>query len=347
MTRYKESISAVFPAFNEEANVGQAIEQTARLLPELTDDWEIIVVNDGSQDRTAEVLEKYKGIYHNLYTIHHRYNMGYGAALRSGIITAKKDLIFFCDSDLQFDIKELGELLRWIDEYDIVIGYREKRVDPLHRRLNAFGWNILVRTLLGLDVRDIDCAFKVFKRKVFDKVRIDAVGAMVNTDILGQAVKIGFKLKEVPVTHHPRINGQQSGANIRVVLKAFRELIKLYDKLREKRKHRRIDVPIKFRVGDQPNGWVEEMINLGEGGMRFKTHRSCNLKDAIQVELLHNDMGPINVSARVVRLADTGKGQEVAVKFSGIDRHDKRGLKNLLLVRPRSGKTALLNKELK
>lgn len=233
MTKRKESISVIFPAYNEGANIDKTISQSIQILPEFTDNWEIIVVDDGSVDRTAEITKEYSNLYSKISSIHHPYNKGYGIALKSGITSAKKDLVFFCDSDLQFDIKELGKLLQWIDKYDIVIGYRGKRQDPFYRRLNAFGWNILVRSVIGLKVKDLNCAFKLFKRNVFYKIKIDAVGAMVNTDILSQAVKYGFSIKEVPVSHFPRLKGEQSGANPKVILKAFVELIRLYKKLKQ------------------------------------------------------------------------------------------------------------------
>jgi len=228
----RESISLVFPAYNEEGNIGKAVREAIEILPTLTDDWEVIVVNDGSRDKTEEILKEYARIDSRVLSIHHPSNRGYGAALKSGITSARKDLIFFCDSDLQFDLRELVKLLPWINEYDIVAGYREKRQDSFHRRFNAFGWNMLVRLLLGLKVKDIDCAFKIFKRGVFSKVKIDAVGAMVNTDILSQAIKYGFKLKEVPVSHFPRLQGKQTGANLKVIFRAFKELMRLYKKLK-------------------------------------------------------------------------------------------------------------------
>ncbi len=124
-------------------------------------------------------------------------------------------------------------LLVWIEQYDIVVGFRANRRDPLYRRINAWGWNILVRLILGLKVKDIDCAFKLFRSIVFKAVKIDAVGAMVNTDILIQASRMGFKIKEVPVTHFPRINGKATGAKLKVILKAFAELFQLYHKLKK------------------------------------------------------------------------------------------------------------------
>ena len=228
----RESISLIFPAYNEEGNIAKTVEQATHTLKHLFRDWEIIIVNDGSHDRTAEIIDGIARQDERVIPVHHKGNRGYGAALRSGIQRAGNELIFFSDSDLQFHLNELVLLLSWIEQYDIVIGYRAKRNDPFYRKLNALGWKTLVRLLLGLKVKDIDCAFKLFSRDVFRGLRIDAVGAMVNTDILVQAERMGFKIKEIPVTHFPRLNGKQTGANIKVVLKAFKELFKLYFKLR-------------------------------------------------------------------------------------------------------------------
>jgi len=225
-------ISVIFPAYNEDGNIAVAVEQAVHCVRALFQDWEVIVVNDGSRDKTGEIINSLSEQNDRVVALHHPSNQGYGAALKTGILRAGKELIFLCDSDLQFHLSELVLPLTWIEQYDIVIGYRARRQDPWHRRLNALGWNILVRLLLGLKVRDIDCGFKLFRRVVFSAIKIDAVGAMVNTDILVQATRMGFKIKEVPVTHFPRLHGKQTGANLRVVLKAFKELFLLYRKLR-------------------------------------------------------------------------------------------------------------------
>ena len=248
----RHSISIVFPAYNEEDNVASAVEQAAHCAESLFPDWEVIVVDDGSVDRTGEIIDDLAKRNERVVAIHHQGNGGYGKALRSGIMAATKDLVFFCDSDLQFHLGEMVLLLTWIEQYDLVIGYRVRRQDALHRRLNALGWGMLVRLILGLKVKDIDCAFKLFKRPLFQAIKIDAVGAMVNTDILVQATRMGFRLKEVPVTHFPRMKGTQTGANLRVVLKAFRELVQLRAKLAGVRPivtrvdRRRQEVPIQF-----------------------------------------------------------------------------------------------------
>ena len=230
-SRVLPNISIVFPAFNEEQNLEGVVTSALKILPHMTNSFEIIIVNDGSRDQTGAVAERLTTLSDAVRVIHHPQNRGYGAALKSGIEQAKKDLIFFCDSDGQFTLEDLHRLLAWIDRYDMVIGYREKRQDPFHRRMNAKGWNLLVRALFGLKVRDIDCAFKVFRRQIFDRIGIDTVGAMVNTEILSRSLRSGFTMKEVPVRHFPRQFGEQTGAKPRVILKAFAELAKMYVKI--------------------------------------------------------------------------------------------------------------------
>jgi glycosyltransferase involved in cell wall biosynthesis len=226
------SLSVVFPAFNEEANIERTIESARKVLPKLAFEWEIIVVDDGSKDATRAISDDLAGRYAEVRAIHHPLNRGYGAALKSGILAARHELIFFTDSDGQFDLQELEQLIRFSDDYEIVMGYRAKRRDPLHRLINAWGWNMLVRLVLGLKVRDIDCAFKLFQRSVFDRIQIRSVGAMVNTEILAQATSFGMRMREIEVTHYPRHFGNPSGAKLRVIARAFRELIRLWRQLR-------------------------------------------------------------------------------------------------------------------
>lgn len=227
------SISIIFPAYNEEENIVEVVEQARDVISKLFNDFEIIVVNDGSHDSTGTIIDDMKQREPSLLPVHHEQNRGYGATLRSGIEAASKELVFFTDSDLQFDIAEIRHLLKWIGEHDIVAGYRADRADPAHRRFNAWGWNMLVRLFLGLKIKDIDCAFKLFRRCVFDDIRLESVGAMINTEILVLARWQEKRIKEVPVRHFPRVAGEQSGANIRVVLKAFRELVTMRSKLKQ------------------------------------------------------------------------------------------------------------------
>jgi glycosyltransferase involved in cell wall biosynthesis len=202
------------------------------VLPKVARKWEVIVVNDGSNDATTQICDEMAAGDDRIVPIHHDRNRGYGAALKSGITAARYALVFFSDADGQFDLHELQEVVHYSEDYDIVAGYRAKRQDSLPRLINAWGWNTLVRCLLGVRVRDIDCAFKLFRRGVFEKVQIRAVGAMVNTEILAQALHFGMRIREVKVTHYPRIHGRPTGAKLSVIIKAFRELFHLWWKLR-------------------------------------------------------------------------------------------------------------------
>lgn len=226
------SISLIFPAYNEEKNIEAAISKGREALDRHAEKIEIIVVNDGSADRTGEIIDRLGGENADLVPVHHPKNRGYGAAVCTGFYRATGDYVFFSDSDLQFDLDEIGRLVEWIDRYDIVAGYRVRRADPWNRKLNAWAWNKLVRLLLGVKARDIDCAFKLFRRQIFDTIKLDSAGAMVNTELLALAGKHGFTIMEVPVSHYPRKQGTQTGANLKVILKAFRELFRMYGRLR-------------------------------------------------------------------------------------------------------------------
>ncbi|MEO8439748.1 MAG: glycosyltransferase family 2 protein [Spartobacteria bacterium] len=226
------TLSVIFPAFNEEANIRHTVEAARLVLPKLAHTWEIILVNDGSRDATTPICDELAEQFPEVRAIHHVENRGYGAALKSGILAARYEYIFFTDSDGQFDLQELENLIDWASHYEIVTGYRAKRQDPPHRLINAWGWKTLVRMVLGVKVRDIDCAFKIFQRSVFDRIQIRSVGAMVNTEILAQANSFGMRIHEVKVSHYPRRAGKSSGANLRVIAKAFKELFRLWGQLR-------------------------------------------------------------------------------------------------------------------
>ena len=224
-------ISIFFPAYNEEANAKETVLKTKEVLEPLFSDFEIIVVDDGSSDRTGEIADELTKKDRRIKVIHHPQNLGYGAALISGFRGASKDLIFFTDCDLQFDVSEIKKLLSYIPEYDVVIGYRSPRRDPFMRLVNAWGWKWLNRILFGLKVRDIDCAFKLFKKEAIKSIQIKSRGAMISAEILIRLFQKGYKIKEVPVTHLPRKAGSPTGAKPKVILRAFYELIKIYPEI--------------------------------------------------------------------------------------------------------------------
>jgi glycosyltransferase involved in cell wall biosynthesis len=228
------SISAVLPAYNEEAIIERTVQHVAGVLSGLTSDFEVIVTNDGSRDRTGEILAELQkcepGL--NLQVVTHRVNQGYGAALASGFDTARKELIFLTDGDKQFDVTELGQFLPAMDgPTDLVIGWRRNRADPPLRKLNALGWKSLVNLLFGYTARDVDCAFKLFRRRVWESMTVHARGATFSAEFLIKARRLGFHVKELPVSHLPRTAGSPTGARPDVIVRAFAELFRLWRNL--------------------------------------------------------------------------------------------------------------------
>lgn len=196
------------PAFNEIGNIGRAVESARRVMGELAAEHEIIVVDDGSTDGTGELLEKMKAEIPELRVIHHDGNTGYGTALRDGFAAARMPLIFYTDSDNQFDAGELRAFLPHADAHPLVIGHRIGRTDRPLRLLFAWGFNRLVRLVFGLRARDIDCAFKLFRREIFDRIEIESDKYFVDGEILVKARALGLQAKEIGVRHYPRAAGR-------------------------------------------------------------------------------------------------------------------------------------------
>ena len=228
----RPELSLVFPAFDEARNLDALLDNALAIGASLTRDFEIVVVDDGSRDGSAEIVRRRAHEQPAIRLIRHPENRGYGAALRAGLREARGELVFFSDADLQFDLDELSLLMHHARDFDVVAGYRHPRRDPWARRALALAWGSLVRTLFGLPVRDIDCAFKVFRRHVIEAVPLASLGAFVNTELLVRARSAGFRIHQVPVTHRPRRHGRQSGAHPRVILRALVELATLYRELR-------------------------------------------------------------------------------------------------------------------
>jgi len=222
------SLSFFFPAFNEEANVESLVRNAQRLLPELAHAWEILPVNDGSTDATGAILKRLEAEDpRHVHPVHHETNRGYGAAVISGFEKARYDLIFFTDGDQQFDLRELPLLVKKIDLGDLILGFRKNRRDPFVRKLYSFLWGTLVRMVFKLKARDVNCAFKLVKAAVMDKVKLSSAGAMISTELLVKARNEGFRAVEVGVTHFPRKAGKPTGANWKVIVRAFKELYKI------------------------------------------------------------------------------------------------------------------------
>ncbi len=221
------SITVFFPCYNEQNNVAGVVQRAVEVLEDLRADYEIIIVNDGSVDNTGRVADEIAATNERVRVIHHPRNLGYGAALQSGFRAATRELVFYTDGDGQFDVKEMPLLLPLMAEYDIVSGYRMNRQDPPFRRLAGWLWTRMNDFLFALDVRDMDCAFKLFKRAIFDHITMESQGALIATEILARAVRKGYKITERGVHHYPRTSGRPTGGSPRVVLRAFKEVIRL------------------------------------------------------------------------------------------------------------------------
>ena len=221
-------LSVVLPAFNEAGNIERVVRACSAYLGRQALPHELLVVNDGSDDETGQILARLAHDVPALRSIGHPRNLGYGAALRTGFAAASKPFVFYMDADGQFDIGDLDRLLPLVtDDRHIVTGYRVVRHDPPIRRVNAWLFNVMVRLLLGVRVRDLNCAFKVVPRRVLDHVTLESTGALINAELYGRAVRNGFGIKEVGVCHYPRTAGAQTGARLSVVVCAFRELVSL------------------------------------------------------------------------------------------------------------------------
>jgi glycosyltransferase involved in cell wall biosynthesis len=228
------SLSVVLPAHNEEGNIKNTVTSCISYLEKKIDGYEIVVVNDGSGDRTRAIIEGLCSANPNVVLVNHEVNRGYGSALRSGFDKASMAYIFFMDSDGQFDINDLDRLLPFIGDRVAVIGYRENRADSFIRSLNAWLYSMYIYIVFGLKVKDMDCAFKVFSNDAYRAIKpIKSEGALFSAEFLIKLKRLGLAFKEVPVRHFPRQFGSQSGANLRVILKMFGESWKLRNELKD------------------------------------------------------------------------------------------------------------------
>ena len=226
------SISFFFPCYNEAENVGSMIEQCVKVGEDYGIDYEVIVVDDGSRDKSPDIVNQWSAKNPRVKLIQHPQNCGYGAALRTGLKTAKKDLVFLTDGDNQFHLTDIEKLFSKIDSCDVVTGYRIVRQDKAHRRLNGFLWTQLTRTLFGLKVRDVDCAFKLFRRKCLDGLELKSNQLLIHAEILARLKKKGCKIEEIGIPHYPRTAGKASATHPIRILKTFGELFKLFWQIR-------------------------------------------------------------------------------------------------------------------
>jgi len=223
------SLSIFFPFWNEEKNIQSVVEKAAAIAPSVADKWEIIMIDDGSADSTLEKAHKLAQKNDHLRVVTHTPNRGYGAALKEGFVNAKYDYVVFNDGDGQFDFSEVTKFVEKIDDCDLVIGYRKRRHDnPIrHILMNLLKiWDFI---FFGFYFRDIDCGFKMFKKETLTQIMpLISEGAMITSEILAKAKRAKIRIIEVEVNHYPRKFGDQSGGNLRVVLRAIFESLLLW-----------------------------------------------------------------------------------------------------------------------
>jgi glycosyltransferase involved in cell wall biosynthesis len=220
-------VSIVLPCHNEEANVGAAVRMACRAGAMNAAAYEVIVVDDGSRDATRAVATRLSVGDPHVHVVAHDRNRGYGAALRTGIDAAQMPWVLLTDADLQFDLVDLAGFVEPAADHDLIAGYRRVRNDPRRRRLAAGVWNRLVDALLGLGVRDVDCAFKLVRRELFDEFELTSSGAVISAELLARSRLAGARICERSVRHLPRNAGRQSGLRPGVVVRASAELLRL------------------------------------------------------------------------------------------------------------------------
>jgi len=236
MPKLISELSVFFPSYNEEENIETTVNKAKDVLEKVADKWEIIIVNDGSKDKTAKIANHLSKADKRIKVIHHKLNRGYGGAFKSGLFGAKYAWIAFTDADGQFDFSEITNFIekQKKTDADLVIGYYKKRRVSNSIIITSKIWEALIFILFGLKVRDIDCGFKLIRKEVPDKLKKleSERGAFINSEFLIKAKKSGFKIVEIPVTHYPRAGGTPTGRNLNVIVQSFKDLFSLYQNLK-------------------------------------------------------------------------------------------------------------------
>ena len=225
----RSSISVFFPCYNEASNVERVIADALAHLPAIADDFEVLIIDDGSTDGTSQVVKALVATNERVRLVTHTENRGYGMALRTGFKSAQKDLVFYADGDGQFSLAELSSLIEALPGHGFVLGYRRNRADPFYRRLNGWLWTWVVRVVLGVKVRDVDCGFKLFRREAVNVEQlISGRGAAISAELISRALRSGHQFSQVGVTHYPRRSGEQSGNSPKVILRSFVDIIRIW-----------------------------------------------------------------------------------------------------------------------
>lgn len=223
------SISAFFPCFNDGGTIASMVALADLTLKRLTEDYEILVVDDGSSDHSRAILRELGNKYDRLKTIYHEKNRGYGGALKTGFSEATKELIFYTDGDFQYDVSEMTKLLSEIKEgIDIVNGYKIARSDPFHRKLIGKTYHWVMKLLFNFSIRDVDCDFRLIRRSVFDRIQLEYNSGVICLEMVKKMQDAGFRFAEVPVNHYFRIYGKSQFFNFIRVFYTGRDILKLW-----------------------------------------------------------------------------------------------------------------------
>ena len=242
MDEAAESISAFFPAYNDWATISSQVILVAEVLRELTDDWEVIVVDDGSADHTAEVLRELQKMIPELRVVTHPKNRGYGGALRSGFAAASKEWVFYTDGDAQYDVSELRLLWEARGGAELVNGYKISRSDPPHRIVVGRIYHWIVKLAFGLETRDVDCDFRLLRRRVFDEIELTRDTGLICVELVTKIEKCGLPVAYVPVHHYHRLHGKSQFFRLGRVAQVVFGLGRLWHELIVQR---RIRIPVR------------------------------------------------------------------------------------------------------
>ena len=226
----KYSISVFFPVYKDEKTIPKIVATIIPILKSVSKDYEVILVEDGSPDNSAKVVDELTRKYKNVRAIHHKKNKGYGGALKSGIYNSRKELIFYTDGDAQYDVKEIKKLIPLIDNIDVVNGYKIERSDALYRKFFGDLYNFGARILFNLKLRDVDCDFRLFRKKVFKDITLRSNTGVICVEMMKKIQQKKFKIKEIPVHHYPRLIGNSSFFNFKRIFTVLTKFGKLWIK---------------------------------------------------------------------------------------------------------------------
>jgi len=234
----KQSLSIFFPVYNDWGTIGSMVAQAITTAEKLTDDYEIILVNDGSKKATVDILNHLEKTYDKVRVVHHKKNRGYGGALRTGFSECKKDLIFYTDSDGQYDVSEMDRLFEKMNgSVDVVNGWKRKRSDPYYRVWIGKIYHYFTKWLFGFKIKDVDCDFRLMKREIFENIELESNSGLICVEMIKKITDAGYVFAEVPVTHHFRPSGKSEFFGLSRIFRVGIDMIKLWWRIEVKKQY--------------------------------------------------------------------------------------------------------------